>query len=202
MDIEFIRLDIHSSFSSHTVRHTNTQRSLQTHSRKFQTQVTPFLSALSNSLSLSHSFIKQIRGPNLKQIHSHCAEGTLNAVLNAFSTPFVAFSTPFVAHCAEGTLHFFWFLSRFCFLDPFVSLSPILDFGISWFWPRVFRIFLGFLLFVFFLLVFWEYGYFFAVTLFFCDFSNMGFLLDALLLNNLPSSMHVSFYSCRKRKFI
>ena len=72
----------------------------QTHSRKFQTQVTPFLSALSNSLSLSHSFIKQIRGPNLKQIHSHCAKGTLNAVLNAFSTPFVA-------HRAEGTLHFF-----------------------------------------------------------------------------------------------
>ena len=83
MDIKFIRLDIHSSFTCYTVRHTNTQRSLQTHSRKFQTQVTPFLSALSNSLSLSHSFIKQIRGPNLKQIHSHCAEGTLNAVLNA-----------------------------------------------------------------------------------------------------------------------
>ena len=152
MDIEFIRLDIHSSFTSHTLRHTNTQRSLQTHSRKFQTQVTPFLSALSNSLSLSHSFIKQIRGPNLKQIHSHCAEGTLNAVLNAFSPPFVAFSTPFVAHRAEGTLHFFWILSRFCFLDPFVSISPILDFWISWFWLRVFRIFLGFLLFVFFLL--------------------------------------------------
>ena len=91
---------------------------------------TPFLSALSNSLTLTHtltnSFIKQIRGPNLKQIRSHCQEGSLSSNRSSFSMPFVA-------HRAEGTLSFFWMLSRFCFLDSSVSLSPILDFGILWF---------------------------------------------------------------------
>ena len=89
---------------------------------------TPFLSALSNSLthSLIDSFIKQIRGPNLKQIRSHCHEVCLSSNRSSFSTPFIA-------HRAEGTLSFFWMLSRFCFLDSSVSLSPILDFGISWF---------------------------------------------------------------------
>ena len=92
--------------------------------------LTPFLSALSNSLTLTHSltnsFIKQIRGPNLKQIRSHCHDGCLSSNRSSFSTPFVA-------HHAESTLSFFWMLSRFCFLDSSVSLSPILDFGISWF---------------------------------------------------------------------
>ena len=63
--------------------------------------LTPFLSALSNSLTLTHSltnsFIKQIRGPNLKQIRSHCHDGCLSSNRSSFSTPFVA-------HHAESTL--------------------------------------------------------------------------------------------------
>ena len=111
--------------------------------------------------SLTHSFIKQIRGPNLKQIRSHCQEGSLSSNRSSFSTPFVA-------HHAKGTLSFFWMLSRFCFLDSSVSFSPILDFRISWFDLGFFGSFWVF--FVFFLLVFWEYGYFLAMTLVFCDF--------------------------------
>ena len=53
-----------------------------------------------HSLSLTHSFIKQIRGPNLKQIRSHCQEGSLSSNRSSFSMPFVA-------HRAEGTLSFF-----------------------------------------------------------------------------------------------
>ena len=82
--------------------------------------------SLSLTHSLTHSFIKQNRGPNLKQICSHCQEGSLSSNRSSFSTSFVA-------HRAEGTLSFFWMLSHFCFLDSSVSLSPILDFGISWF---------------------------------------------------------------------
>ena len=104
---------------------------VQTHSLIHTLSLRPL--KLTHSHSLTDSFIKQIR--------SHCHEGCLSSNRSSFSTPFVT-------HCAEGTLSFFWMLSRFCFLDSSVSLSPILDFEISLF-DLVFGSFWGFFFCVF-----------------------------------------------------
>ena len=98
MDIEFLRLDIHGSFSSHTVKHTNTQRSLQTHRpENFKHRSHPFSPpSQTQSLSLiTHSFLSQIGFVNAvrshcSQILSHCQEGSLSSNRSSFSTPFVA----------------------------------------------------------------------------------------------------------------
>ena len=62
MDIEFLRLDIHSSYNPHTVKHTNIQRSLQTHRpENFKHRSHPFSPpSQTQSLSLlTHSFLSQ-----------------------------------------------------------------------------------------------------------------------------------------------
>ena len=155
--MEPCRNRVYKTWNLHTITQNTKPQHFQTTYYKIRESSntetpTPFHSAFSNSFlnSLTHSLSSNRSPPSRRfSLLSNCS-----SLCQRYSLSLL------------NTLSFL--LLRFLCLC--LSLSPILDFGISWcdlgFFVFQFRIFLGFFFF-WLLLVFWEYGYVLAMTLVF-----------------------------------